>query len=86
LTSSPNKNKKKDNLGSEVLLRVEILSEDNFATIACFRYQSPPGLPGDTGLQLYAKTECGDYKGWTGLSPPAAYPSTMGNKANKGNF
>ena len=28
----------------------------------------------------------GDYKGRTGLSPPAAYPSTVGNEANKGNF
>jgi len=28
----------------------------------------------------------GDYEGRTGLSPPAAYPSTVGNEANKGNF
>ena len=28
----------------------------------------------------------GDDKGRTGLSPPAAYPSTMGNEANKGNL
>jgi hypothetical protein len=27
----------------------------------------------------------GDYKGWTGLSPPVAYPSTVGNEANEGN-
>ena len=25
-----------------------------------------------------------DYKGWTGLSPPAAYPSTVGYEANEG--
>jgi hypothetical protein len=25
----------------------------------------------------------GDYEGWTGLSPPAAYPSTVGHEANK---
>ena len=28
----------------------------------------------------------GDYKGWTGLSPPATYPSTVGNEANKGSL
>ena len=28
----------------------------------------------------------GDYKGWTGLSPPTTYPSTMGNEANEGSF
>jgi hypothetical protein len=32
LASSPNKNKK-DNLGSEVLLRIEILNEDSIFTI-----------------------------------------------------
>ena len=25
----------------------------------------------------------GDYKGWIGLSPPIAYPSTMGHEANE---
>ena len=30
--------------------------------------------------------DVGDYKGWTGLSPPAAYPTTMGDKANEDNF
>jgi hypothetical protein len=28
----------------------------------------------------------GDYKGQTGLSPPAAYPSTVRNEKNEGNF
>jgi hypothetical protein len=28
----------------------------------------------------------GDYKGRTGLSPPTAYPSTMGYEANKGSL
>jgi hypothetical protein len=28
----------------------------------------------------------GGYKGQIGLSPPAAYSSTVGNKANEGNF
>ena len=28
----------------------------------------------------------GDYEGQTWLSPPAAYPSTMGNEANKGSL
>jgi hypothetical protein len=36
LASSPNKNKK-DNLGSEVLLRIEILNEDSLFTIDLLR-------------------------------------------------
>jgi hypothetical protein len=28
----------------------------------------------------------GDYKGWTGLSPPVAYPLTMGHEANEGSL
>jgi hypothetical protein len=28
----------------------------------------------------------GDYEGWIGLSPPAAYPSTVGNEANEDNL
>ena len=28
----------------------------------------------------------GDYEGWTGLSPPAAYPTTMEYKANEGSL
>ena len=28
----------------------------------------------------------GDYKGRTWLSPPTAYPSTMGHEANKGSL
>ena len=28
----------------------------------------------------------GDYKGPIGLSPPVAYPSTMGHEANKGSL
>jgi hypothetical protein len=30
-------------------------------------------------------SDVGDYKGQIGLSPPAAYPSTVGYEANKGN-
>ena len=30
--------------------------------------------------------DVGDYKGRTGLSPPAAYPSTVGHEANKGSL
>ena len=33
------------------------------------------------GSTLYMNVE--DYEGRTGLSPPAAYPSTMGNEANE---
>jgi hypothetical protein len=28
----------------------------------------------------------GDCKGWIGLSPPAAYPSTIGHEVNKGSL
>ena len=40
-------------------------------------------------LPAYGSTpylDVGDYKGWIGLSPPAAYPSTVGYEANKGDF
>jgi hypothetical protein len=30
--------------------------------------------------------DVGDYEGWTGLSPPAAYPSTMEYEENEGNL
>jgi hypothetical protein len=30
--------------------------------------------------------DVGDYKGWTWLSPPAAYPSTMEYEANEGSL
>ena len=30
--------------------------------------------------------DVGDYKGRTGLSPPAAYPSTVGHEVNKGSL
>jgi hypothetical protein len=76
----------KGNLGSEVLLSVEILSEDNFVTIdslrapaytwSARRYQ-PTALP---------YPNVGDYKGRIGLSLPTAYPSTVGYEANEGNM
>jgi hypothetical protein len=31
-------------------------------------------------------SDVGDYKGWTGLSPPVVYPSTMEYEANKGSL
>ena len=41
----------------------------------------PPstGLPATScnNLDSYTLVEHGDYKGWIGLSPPAAYPSIM---------
>jgi hypothetical protein len=53
-------------------------------------------LTSGTGLQLvyqsmpiYGSTpysDVGDYKGWIGLSPPIAYPSTEGYEANEGRF
>ena len=30
--------------------------------------------------------DVGDYEGWIGLSPPAAYPSTMEYEANEGSL
>ena len=43
-------------------------------------------LLGNTGLRLYIYSNVGDYKGRTGLSPHAAYPSTEGYEANEANF
>ena len=40
-------------------------------------------------LPAYGSTldpNVGDYKGRIGLSPPTAYPSTVGNEANKGSL
>ena len=31
-------------------------------------------------------SDVGEYEGQTGLSPPAAYPSTVGNEATKDSF
>ena len=77
----------KGNLCSEVLLRAETLIEDNF----CY-YRLTSG----TRLQLvcqsmpaYSSTpypNVRDYEGQTRLSPPTAYPSTVGYEANKGNM
>jgi hypothetical protein len=50
-----------------------------------FRHWITLGLPGEASLLLYAEPEHGGYKGRTGLSPPVAYPSTVGNKANESN-
>ena len=49
----------KGNLGSEVLLRDETLSEHNFATTDSFRAPVNTGLPSVVGLQLYAISERG---------------------------
>ena len=49
----------KGNLGSEVLLRVETLSEDNFATTDSLRAPVNIGLPSVVGLQLYVVSEHG---------------------------
>ena len=40
-------------------------------------------------MPVYGSTSypnMGDYKGWTGLSPPATYPPTMGHEANEGSL
>jgi hypothetical protein len=58
-------------LGCEVHLREETLSEDNSATIDLLW----------TGAHLIYQA----ISAWTGLSPPAAYPSTVGYEANEGN-
>ena len=49
----------KGNLGSEVLLRDETLSEHNFATTDSFRAPVNTGLPSVAGLQLYAISKRG---------------------------
>ena len=53
-------------------------------------------LTSGTGLRLVCKAiaaysstpypNVGDYKGWIGLSPPAAYPSTMEYETNEGSL
>ena len=53
-------------------------------------------LTSGTGLYLVCQAplaynstsylDVGEYKGWTGLSPPTAYPSTMEYEANEGNL
>ena len=54
--------------------------------LAHFGYRSAPGLPSDTGFRSMSNPDVGEYEGWTGLSPPAAYPSIMGNEANEDCF
>jgi hypothetical protein len=49
-----------------------------------FGHQLTPGLPSDTELGYMSNPNVGEYEGRTGLSPPAAYPSTMGNEVNEG--
>ena len=55
----------KGNLGSEVLLRVETLSEDNFATTDALRAPVNTGPPSVASLQLNAVFKHGDYEGRT---------------------
>jgi len=43
-------------------------------------YQARPACSSMSNLDM------GDYRGRTWLSPPTAYPSTMGNEANEGNL
>ena len=43
-------------------------------------YQSMPAYVSTSNLNV------GDYKGRTGLSPPTANPSTVGNEANEGSL
>ena len=52
-------NKLKGNFGSEVLIRAETLSEDNFATTDSLRAPVNAGLPSVAGLQLYAVSKHG---------------------------
>jgi hypothetical protein len=76
----------KGNLGSEVLLRVETLSEDNPATTDSLR--APDHTLVCQVMMASSSTpypNVGDYKGRTGLSPPTAYPLTRGYEENEGN-
>jgi hypothetical protein len=72
------------------LKRVEMDSYDfwvqgqiNFTFTYLLRAPMNTGLPSVAGLWLYVVPKRGDYKGRKGLSPPAAYPSTVGHEANK---
>ena len=73
-------------MGSEVFLRIDIISEEYSDTIDLFR------APAYTWCARYLwpidgfELERGEYEGRIGLSPPAAYPSTMGNEANEGSI
>jgi hypothetical protein len=49
----------KGNLGSEVLLKAETLSVDNFATTNSLWAPVATGLPVDASLRLYAISEYG---------------------------
>jgi hypothetical protein len=55
-------------------------------SLAYFGHRITTGLPVDAGLRLYTVSERGGYKRRIGLSPPAAYPSTMGYEANEGSL
>jgi len=57
----------------------------NFATTDSLQASVNTGLPSVASLQLNAVFKRGDYEGWTWLSPPVAYPSTVGYEANEGN-
>ena len=50
----------KGNLGSEVLLMVETLSKDNFATSDLLWALVNTGLPSVAGLRLYAYPNMGE--------------------------
>ena len=56
-------------------LYIYLLTSGTEAHLVC---QAIPAYSSTLNLNM------GAYKGWTGLSPPAAYPSTMGHEANEG--
>ena len=64
-------------------------------SLAHFRHQSDPGLPGTSSIALcrtQARGECTNHadclrSGWTGLSQPAVYPTISTEyETNKGNL
>jgi len=69
----------KDNLGSEVLLRVEALSEDNSATTDSLR-----ALDCNWSTSQWLPIALRRIQTW-GSARTTAYPTTVGYGANEGN-
>ena len=60
-----------------------IVSDILYSVVVCVDFLSTHMA----SLVLFLKPGVtGDYKGRIGLSPPAAYPSTVGNEVNEGSL
>jgi hypothetical protein len=51
-----------------------------------FEHRIALGLPSVAAYGFTRNPHVGDYKGRTGMSPPAVYTSTVGNEANEGSL